>query len=278
MWISLIGLRLDRLDHLGVAMAGRADRDAGREVEEAVAVDIGDDVALTGLGDERVGAGQAGADDRVVACDEGLGARPRQLGDDMRRRQAGSRGGGAGLEGHRYQNSDRSGASCPRPWLDGPLLYQPIWAGPHRFRRFADQPRPRVDEAGPQLDQVGAGRNQGRGVLAGADAARGDDRQPMPDDGPDAANEATGPGQQRRAGEAAGLRGELAGRLPGDPARWSCWRGSAPWPACASTASMTASISPGSMSGASLTKIGRAGPSFWPASARASSSAPQLLR
>jgi len=86
-----IGLRLDRLDHLRVAMAGRADRDAGGEVQEAVAVHVGHDTAVAGLGHERIGPSQAGADDRVVAGDEGLGTRPRQLRDEMRRRLAGSR-------------------------------------------------------------------------------------------------------------------------------------------------------------------------------------------
>ena len=43
---QLLGLALDRLDDLGVAVAGRVDRDAGREVEEQVAVGVLDDQAL----------------------------------------------------------------------------------------------------------------------------------------------------------------------------------------------------------------------------------------
>ena len=86
------GLLLDGGHDLRVRMAGRADRDARREVQEAVAVDIGHDHAVPGLGDERVGAGQRGAGDRLVALDDGARLRPRQLGDDVRRdRLRGSR-------------------------------------------------------------------------------------------------------------------------------------------------------------------------------------------
>ena len=46
-------------------------------------------------------------------------------------------------------------------------------------------------------------------VSARADAAGGDDRQPIPDDGSGAANQATGPGQQGRSGEPARLCRDL---------------------------------------------------------------------
>ena len=65
-------LLLDRRDHLRVRVAGRAHRDARGEVEESVAVDVGDDEARAALGDERVGAGQGRAGDGLVAGDDAL--------------------------------------------------------------------------------------------------------------------------------------------------------------------------------------------------------------
>ncbi len=65
-----IRLLLDRGAHLRMGMPGRADGDAGGEVEEAVAVDIGDDHARPGLRDERVGARQRRAGDGLVAGDD----------------------------------------------------------------------------------------------------------------------------------------------------------------------------------------------------------------
>jgi hypothetical protein len=53
-----IGLLLDGRDDLGMRVAGRADRDAGGEVEEAVAVDVGHHHARARFGHERVGTGQ----------------------------------------------------------------------------------------------------------------------------------------------------------------------------------------------------------------------------
>jgi hypothetical protein len=50
------GLIGDRRGHLGVAVAGGADRDACGEVEEAVAVRVDDAGPLAALDDERVGA------------------------------------------------------------------------------------------------------------------------------------------------------------------------------------------------------------------------------
>ena len=64
-------------------MPGRADGDAGGEVEEAVAVDVGDDHARSGLGDERVRARQGRAGDGLVAGDDRASPRAGQLGDDV---------------------------------------------------------------------------------------------------------------------------------------------------------------------------------------------------
>jgi hypothetical protein len=51
------GLFLDGGDHVGMAVAGRGHGDAGREVVELVAIDVGDDDAAAALGHQRVGAG-----------------------------------------------------------------------------------------------------------------------------------------------------------------------------------------------------------------------------
>ena len=56
---ELGGLLLDRRDDLGMAVAGRVDRDAGREVEEEVAVDVLDRQALAADRHDRVRARQA---------------------------------------------------------------------------------------------------------------------------------------------------------------------------------------------------------------------------
>jgi hypothetical protein len=84
---QLLRLRRDGGDHVGVRVAGRADRDARGEVEEAVAVDVGDDQPRTGLGNERVRAREGRAGDRIVALDERAGLRSGQLRDDVRRRR-----------------------------------------------------------------------------------------------------------------------------------------------------------------------------------------------
>jgi hypothetical protein len=52
-------LLLDRGHDLGMRMAGRGDRDPGREVEEEVAVDVLDRQAVTADRDDRVGPRQA---------------------------------------------------------------------------------------------------------------------------------------------------------------------------------------------------------------------------
>src|SRR5574338_1483759 len=77
---------------------------------------------------------------------------------------------------------ERSGASCPRPWLSAPPSYQRARrAGtPRHAPRSAlldadggaDDPGTAVDHRRPQLDQVGAGR-------ATLQAAGGDDDEPI---------------------------------------------------------------------------------------------------
>src|SRR4029077_13173377 len=75
------GLFLDRGDHLGMGVAGRDDRDASREIEEPVAVDVRDPAALSPVHDKRVGAGEAGRHRPGIAGDQGgrLGSRDRGL-------------------------------------------------------------------------------------------------------------------------------------------------------------------------------------------------------
>ena len=67
------GLVLDRLDYFGMTVAGRVDGDAGGEVEELVAVDVGDADAAAGFGHHGVAAGVAGGDEAVVGGDDLLG-------------------------------------------------------------------------------------------------------------------------------------------------------------------------------------------------------------
>ena len=54
------GLLGDRRDDVRVGVAGGRDRDAGREVEEQVAVDVLDGQALGADGNDGIGARQAG--------------------------------------------------------------------------------------------------------------------------------------------------------------------------------------------------------------------------
>ena len=65
-------------------MAGRVDGDAGREVEEEVAVDVLDRQALAADRDDRVGARQARRRPRLVERDVGAGLGARELRDDVR--------------------------------------------------------------------------------------------------------------------------------------------------------------------------------------------------
>ena len=78
---QLGGLILDGLDDFGVAVAGGGDGDAGGEVEELVAVDVGDADAATGFGDQGIAAGVAGRDETIIGLDDflGVGARERGL-------------------------------------------------------------------------------------------------------------------------------------------------------------------------------------------------------
>jgi hypothetical protein len=79
-------LLLDRRDDLRVGVAGRVDRDTGREVEEQVAVDVLDRQAITADGHDRVGAGQARRRPGFVEGDVGASLRAGDLGDDVRDR------------------------------------------------------------------------------------------------------------------------------------------------------------------------------------------------
>jgi hypothetical protein len=80
---ELLRLVGDRLDHVGMRVAGRVHRDPGGAIEEAVAVHVLDDGPLAAGDDERVVAGVGGGDELRVAVDERLGLRPRQVGLDI---------------------------------------------------------------------------------------------------------------------------------------------------------------------------------------------------
>ena len=195
-----IRLLLDRRGDLRVGMPGRADGDAGGEVEEAIAVDIGDDHARPGLRHERVGARERRAGDGLVAGDDRARLRARQLGDDVRSdRLRGSRSRGRGLHGgHKVVHSVVGAARPARaPWLDRRIL-----AGPHGI---SDQARSRVDHAGPQLDEVGSGPDRRGNVLARTDPARGEDRDAPPADASGLLNGRQRQRPQRRAGQPAAL-------------------------------------------------------------------------
>ena len=76
-------LTLDGRDHLGRGVADVQHGDAGREVDQPVAVDVFDDRARGPGGDDRVEVGNPGRD-RGRASREPLSAlRPRDLGDEL---------------------------------------------------------------------------------------------------------------------------------------------------------------------------------------------------
>ena len=81
---ELRGLLLDRGHDLRVRVAGRGHRDAGREIEEEVAVDVLDRQAVAADRDDRVGAGQARGGPFLIERDVRAGLRARQLRDDVR--------------------------------------------------------------------------------------------------------------------------------------------------------------------------------------------------
>ena len=69
------GLILDGFDDFGMTVAGGVDGDAGGEVEELVAVDVGDADAAAGFGHHGIAAGVAGGDEAVIVGDDLLGER-----------------------------------------------------------------------------------------------------------------------------------------------------------------------------------------------------------
>ena len=80
---QVTGLAPDRADDVLVAVAGRVDRDAGREVEEEVAVDVLHHEAVAAHGHDGVGTRQAGRSDALVEGDVRAGLGTRQLGHDV---------------------------------------------------------------------------------------------------------------------------------------------------------------------------------------------------
>ena len=79
-----LGLVPDGRHDLRVGMARRADRDAGVEVQEHVAVHVLDHGAGPPGRGERVGPGQRGAGDLVVGLDQQAGLRARDLRGELR--------------------------------------------------------------------------------------------------------------------------------------------------------------------------------------------------
>jgi hypothetical protein len=77
------GLLLNSSDHIGMAVAGGGHGDSGGEIEEFVAVNIGDNDAAAALGDQRVGAGVGRRDQFVVGIENALGIGAGQGGADL---------------------------------------------------------------------------------------------------------------------------------------------------------------------------------------------------
>ena len=87
---EVIRLVLDGRDHLGVRMARRHHRDAGCEVEEPIAVDVGHPATSAVIHDEWVGAREARRHGARIACDQlgRLGTRQWSLDLRLHGRQA----------------------------------------------------------------------------------------------------------------------------------------------------------------------------------------------
>ena len=69
------GLVLNGFHYFGMTVAGGVDGDAGGEVEELVAVDVGDADAAAGFGHHGIAAGVAGGDEAIIGGDGLLGER-----------------------------------------------------------------------------------------------------------------------------------------------------------------------------------------------------------
>ena len=71
--MSSRSLLLDGLDYMGMAVAGGGHGDAGGEVEELVAVHVGNDDAASALGDHGIGAGVGRGNILLIAREHALG-------------------------------------------------------------------------------------------------------------------------------------------------------------------------------------------------------------
>ena len=67
------GLLLNGGDHIRMAVAGGSHGNAGGEIEELVAIHVGDDNAAALLGHQRIGAGVGRRNIFVVAFENALG-------------------------------------------------------------------------------------------------------------------------------------------------------------------------------------------------------------
>ena len=81
---AVVDLGVDRSVDCGVAVSGGVHGDSCVEVEEAVAVDVFDDDSRTSADDERVDPRERRAAEALVLFDDPSGARPGQLGTDLR--------------------------------------------------------------------------------------------------------------------------------------------------------------------------------------------------
>src|SRR5437899_12153522 len=99
-----------------MTVPGGVDGDAGGEVEELVAVDVGDADAAAGFGHHGVAAGVAGGDEAVVGSYGFLGERAGECGLQFGAELGVVRGAGVVLGGFLGQ-----GAHAISPWVSGTL-------------------------------------------------------------------------------------------------------------------------------------------------------------
>src|SRR5579864_7863022 len=79
-------LLLNGSNHVGMAMAGGSDSDAGRKIEKLVAIHIGDEDSASLLCDKRIRAGIRRRNVTLIAFQNTLGVRSRQCGLNLRSR------------------------------------------------------------------------------------------------------------------------------------------------------------------------------------------------
>ena len=106
---QLTGLLLDGSDDMGMAVAGGGHGDAGGEIEELIAVDVGDDDAASALGHQRIRTGVGRRNIFLIAGEDALGVGAGQRGLELGTEGLcfASGGRGHGLGGHEVLRNSR---------------------------------------------------------------------------------------------------------------------------------------------------------------------------